>query len=113
MKPLNFEGANVTFAKDQPQYIQLPAYLDEDGTVITEWEFSDEERARIAKGENIRISTLTFNQALQPFRPYLPSMTAEYEAEDKGKKQCYASDRLCGSRAPLQGGETHDQSLEE
>jgi hypothetical protein len=112
MKPIKFEGSNTTFAKDQPEYLQLPAYRDEDGTVITEWELSDEERARIAKGENLRISTLTFNNPLQPFRPYLPSMTDIYEAEDNGKKQSYASDRVCGS-APLQGGETHDQALQE
>ena len=113
MKPTKFEGSNVTFAKDQPEYLQLPAYRDEDGTIITEWEFSDEERARIAKGENPRITTLTFNKALQPFRPYLPSMVEEYESEDKGKKQCYLSDRVCGSPNTLQGCETHDQSLEE
>lgn len=113
MKPTKFEGSNVTFAKDQPQYLQLPAYKDEDGTVITEWEFSDEERGRISKGENIRISILTFNKALQPFRPYLQSMIEVYESEDNSKKQCYVSDRVCGSPTPIQGDDSYDITKEE
>jgi hypothetical protein len=45
----------VTFARDQPEYDPLPALLYPDGTVLTEWAFTDEERALIARGENLRL----------------------------------------------------------
>lgn len=45
----------VTFAKDQPEYSPLPALLYEDGKILTEWTFSEEERAAIAQGENLRL----------------------------------------------------------
>ncbi len=37
MKPKNFKEANVTFAKDQPEYQPLPAFRadSQDGEVIT------------------------------------------------------------------------------
>lgn len=44
----------VTFAKDQPQYDPLPALLYPDGRILIEWNFTDEERALIARGENLR-----------------------------------------------------------
>lgn len=96
MKPVEFKEVNVIYAKDQPEYLQLPAYKDEYGNIITEWTFSPEERKRIAMGEDLRISIMTFNQPLQPLRPYLNSLVDTYEAEDKGKKENAFSDRKCG-----------------
>lgn len=59
MKPVEqfpYEGSTaVTFAKDQPQYDPLPALVFQDGAVLTEWELSEEERAAILAGENIRL----------------------------------------------------------
>ncbi len=50
------EGATrVVFAENQPQYIPLPALVFHDGKVLTEWSFSEEERAAIARGENLRL----------------------------------------------------------
>ena len=48
------DATAVTFAKDQPDYLPLPALLYPDGKILIEWSFSEEERARIARGENIR-----------------------------------------------------------
>jgi hypothetical protein len=45
----------VSFAKDQDEFETLPALLYPDGTVLTEWSFSEEERAAIARGENLRL----------------------------------------------------------
>lgn len=56
----------VTFAKDQPEYSPLPALLYPDGKVLTEWTFTEEERQRIARGENLRLWIWTFGKALQP-----------------------------------------------
>jgi hypothetical protein len=62
------EGHGVIFAKDQPQYLPLPAKVCTDGRVITEWQLTEEERRLIACGENIRLHLYTFGQPLQPVR---------------------------------------------
>lgn len=66
MKPIEFEGHNVVFAKDQPEYNPLPAKRDEDGTVTTVWELSEEEKQLIASNGKICLRQLTFNKPLQP-----------------------------------------------
>lgn len=58
----------VTFAKDQPQYLPLPAILFPDGLAMSRWEFTDEERRLIAEGANLVFSQLTFKQPMQPIR---------------------------------------------
>lgn len=69
MKPIEFPGHNVVFAKDQPEYQPLPALRMPDGEVITCWEISDEELEEIVKTKRIYLSQLTFNQPLQPILP--------------------------------------------
>ena len=51
------EGASlVTFATTQrADYDALPASVDQDGTVMTEWEPTPEERARLAAGGRVRV----------------------------------------------------------
>lgn len=56
----------VVFARDQPEYDPLPALVFPDGKIVTEWTFTEEERAAIAKGENLRLWIWTFGQRLQP-----------------------------------------------
>jgi hypothetical protein len=56
----------VVFAKDQPEYEPLPALIFSDGKVLTEWQLTEEERARILAGENIRLWIWTCGQPLQP-----------------------------------------------
>ena len=60
------EPRAVVFAGKQPQYLPLPALLYQDGKVCTEWAFSEEERQRIARGENLRLWIWTFGSLLQP-----------------------------------------------
>lgn len=41
MKPVEFPGVNVVFAKDQPEYMPLPAMKipnDPQGIIITKWQ---------------------------------------------------------------------------
>lgn len=41
MKPVEFPGVNVVFAKDQPEYMPLPAMKipnDPQGLIITKWQ---------------------------------------------------------------------------
>lgn len=56
----------VIFAKDQPEYEPLPASLDATGLVMTEWEFSAEDLARVLEGGRIRLWLHTNNRPLQP-----------------------------------------------
>lgn len=59
-------GRAVVFAKDQPQYIPLPAIVCPDGSVLTEWQLTEDERARLVAGEAIRLTIWTFGRPLQP-----------------------------------------------
>jgi len=71
MKPIEFPEANVTFAKDQPEYEPLPAYKkpdDPQGLVVVKFELSPEEMGAIFESGTIYLSMLTFNQPLQPIR---------------------------------------------
>ena len=56
VEPPMHTGAHlVVFAKDQKPYIPLPASVDAQGLVMTEWEPTEEERERIFMGGRIRL----------------------------------------------------------
>lgn len=69
MKPIEFPGQNVIFAKDQPEYQPLPAIRLQDGTVISCWQFTDDEIEAVLKTKCLFLKQLTFNQPLQPILP--------------------------------------------
>lgn len=58
----------IVYAKDQPQYIPLPAARFEDGTVITRWTLTWRERFQLLIGGSLWLELLTFNKPLQPIR---------------------------------------------
>lgn len=68
MKPKNFKEANVTFAKNQPEYLPLPAFKNNDanGEVVTCWKLSFKERLRILFKGEIWLCLLSFNKPLTP-----------------------------------------------
>jgi len=66
MEAINFKGANVVFAENQEEYNSLPAFKDEDGTVVTCFKLSEEEIKKISETGELWLSVMTFNQALQP-----------------------------------------------
>jgi hypothetical protein len=68
MKPKQFPEVNVTFAKDQPEYMPLPAFKNDSpqGEVITCWSLSFRERLRILFKGEVWVSMLTFNKPLTP-----------------------------------------------
>lgn len=68
MEIKNFKGANVTFAKDQGEYRQLPALKTIGGEVFSCHELTDDELEIIKNTRRIYLSQLTFNQPLQPIR---------------------------------------------
>lgn len=60
----------IVFAKDQPEYRQLPAVLSggEYGRATFRFKLSIRERLDILFGGNIYLQTLTFNRPLQPVK---------------------------------------------
>lgn len=66
MEPVNFDGANVVYGAEQPEYQPLPALLKENGEVWTCWKLSSDDLKRIQETGVIWLSMLTFNQPLQP-----------------------------------------------
>ena len=68
MKPKQFPEANVTYAKDQPEYQPLPAFKNDSpqGEVISCWQLSFRERMRVLVKGEIWISLMSFNKPLIP-----------------------------------------------
>ena len=71
MRAATFAQQTVVYAKDQPQYLPLPAHKTEDGHVTSCWAFTWKERVRILFGAKVFWTQMTFNQPLQPVRPSL------------------------------------------
>lgn len=69
MEPIKFDGANVVFGADQPEYKPLPAERvgkPETGQIITCWSLSPDELKKVQETGQIYVSLLTFGQPLQP-----------------------------------------------
>ncbi len=68
MSPVSFSSREVVYAKDQPEYLPLPAERWKDGTVVTKWSLTWREKWEILRHGAVFLSMLTFHQPLQPVR---------------------------------------------
>ena len=68
MKPIKFPEQNCTYAKDQKEYLPLPAFKDERETISC-WQISFAERLKILFSGKIWLRQLNFGEALQPQSP--------------------------------------------
>jgi hypothetical protein len=66
MNPIEFKEQNIIITKDQPEYMPLPAHVDENGNVVTCWKLSPDEIEKISKTGELWLSVMTFKQPLQP-----------------------------------------------
>lgn len=82
MQPIEFEESNTVFAKNQKEYQPLPAYIAEDGTVVSRWQLSLKERFKLLFQGKLYISVLTFSQPLQPL---LPTIRSPFSKEAVGE----------------------------
>lgn len=73
MKPVEFEQQNCIYAKDQPEYLPLPAHKTESGEVITCWKLTWRDYMLFLWERRIWLRQLTFNQPLQPQAPTIES----------------------------------------
>ena len=66
MKPINFDGADTVFGKNQPEYLPLPAKQVDNNTIMTCWELSDDDILLINSSKKIWLGIMTFGKPLQP-----------------------------------------------
>lgn len=66
MIAIEFDGYNVVYAKNQPEYLPLPAHKTEEGIVTTCWELTPKERVELLETGKIYLRQMTFNSPLQP-----------------------------------------------
>lgn len=69
MEPINFDGVNIVFGAEQPEYKPLPAQRignPQTGQIITCWSLAPDELKRVQETGIIFVSLLTFGQPLQP-----------------------------------------------
>jgi hypothetical protein len=80
MRPIppaeSFGGIPVVFAKDQPEYLQLPARTDGQ-MVVTTWQLTAAERVAILAGAPIILKISTLGKPLQPVGLYIPGVEEE------------------------------------
>ncbi len=71
MTPIEFPEHNVVFAKDQPEYLPLPAHKSSGvaGEVTSCWRPSWKELLTLVWRRKIYLTQLTFGNPLQPIRP--------------------------------------------
>lgn len=73
MKPTEFAEQNCVYAKDQPEYLPLPAHKTEDGRVISSWKLTFRERFQVLFFGRVWLSQMTFHDPLQPQLPSIQS----------------------------------------
>jgi len=68
MKAIEFKEQNTIFAKDQPEYLPLPAFRNDSpqGEVVFCMGLSFKERLKLLLTGKIWVSLLTFNKPLTP-----------------------------------------------
>lgn len=69
MEPVKFNGSNVVFAENQPEYKPLPAFKSQEGIVVTCWKMTFLERLKFVFSGRFYLIITTFNQPLQPLLP--------------------------------------------
>lgn len=65
-----YQQHEVTFAKDQPEYLPLPALVLEgiEKPVVSRWRLDDEERKKVAAGADILLTQNIFTDLYHPVR---------------------------------------------
>lgn len=86
-EPTTGRGELIVFAKDQPEYIPLPARVD-GHEVVTEWTLTEKERQAILRGENVRLTIMVYPTKCEAcgtvrggrLQPVMLAVTSEVEA---------------------------------
>lgn len=81
MTPVAFKEQNTVFAKDQPEYLPLPAHLSRSGDVTSCWKMTLRERLRVLMTGRIYWTQMTFFRPLQPQRASTTFEDAQLQPE--------------------------------
>lgn len=75
MEPIEFKEQNKVYAKNQPEYLPLPVYEDNEqgGRVFHCWKLTFLEKVKIVLTGKLWINVLHFGNPLQPIRPMVES----------------------------------------
>jgi len=75
MSPHDFKEKNVVYAKDQPEYLPLPAHVCDgsQGEIITCWKMTFFEKIRVLFTGKIWVSLIMFRNAHGGVNPLTPS----------------------------------------
>ena len=66
MKPIKFKEQNIGVAETQDEYVNLPAYKDDDGVIVSCWDLSLSERLRVLFSGKLWLALWSFNKPLTP-----------------------------------------------
>lgn len=66
MTPIEFDGQTLIIAKDQPEYLPLPAHVTHDGIVTCCWRLTWRERIKVLLSGRIWHRVMTLKRPLQP-----------------------------------------------
>jgi hypothetical protein len=86
MKAIEFEQQNVVFAKDQKEYLPLPAFAQPNGLVTFCMQLEDSEYEEIKNTKMLKLTVLTFGRSAQPIR--VVAIKPEFPVTHKGFFQC-------------------------
>lgn len=89
MKAIDFRESNAIYAKNQPEYLQLPSYKTPDGIVTACYKPTFREALQLLFGAKIWLSVMTTNKPLQPQRLVVGSEMPKME------KKYHVSERIC------------------
>lgn len=68
MRAIRFKECNAVYAKDQPEYLQLPAHKTVGGIVTSCWKLSFRELIWILLTGKVYLKMMTFGRPLQPLK---------------------------------------------
>lgn len=72
MKPIEFPEQTIVWAKNQPPYLPLPAYTNQEETISC-WQFTWAERLKVLWQGHLWLRQMNFGSALQPQAPSVAS----------------------------------------
>lgn len=87
---VGFEDQETQLAKDQDQYLTLPALILSDGCVVSRWHLTWRERLRMLWSGSLYLTIQTFGAPLQPQLPSVEPPILMEVLEGHGLKKAQA-----------------------
>lgn len=60
------DNPEIIIAEKQTEYLPLPSLKAQDGSILTRWKLTDEEKQKVVEQGYIYLEILSFNQTLPP-----------------------------------------------